>query len=217
MFEYWKKVDSLNHMNRLLLAFIGVLLIVISGLVLSMGSLPKRYEFWLTPSMAADGGLMKVDAIPDEYVQGFVASMMPTILTWSKAGKDEFAQNLAGFHYYFTPRHQRLLEQTLNTYQEAQLFNRIQIASLYQFMEPQDIKKIAPDTWEVRLTLRLTQRLNDKNTLVIADKVIEYHLRVVKMHLSRLQNPFQLALDGYTQPEKRVSNLLDPSKEHEDD
>ncbi|WP_447531338.1 DUF2895 family protein, partial [Legionella pneumophila] len=32
--------------------------------------------------------------------------------------------------------------------------------------------------------------------------------RVVKVTLSRLQNPFQLALDGYTQPETLVKDLL---------
>ncbi len=217
MFDYWKQVDRLNHINRLLLAFIGVLVVLILGLILSINHLPKRYEFWLAPSMTANGGLMKSDAIPDEYVQGFVASMMPTILTWSKSGKAEFAQNMSGFHYYFTPRHQKLLEKTMLAYDEAQLFNRIQIASLYRFMEPQDIQKIAPDTWEVKLVMRLTQRLNDNNAMVIADKVVEYHLRVVKVALSRLQNPFQLALDGYSQPEKRLSDLLSLSKEENDD
>lgn len=217
MFKYWQKVDSLNHMNRLLLAFIGVLLMLILGLILSIGYLPKKYEFWLTPSMAANGGLIKDNNIPDEYVQGFVASMMPTLLTWSKAGKDEFSQNIAGFHYYFTPRHQKLMEATRDAYEEAQLFGRIQTASMYRFMEPQDIQKVAPDVWDVKLVMRLTQRLSDKSTMVIADKVAEYHVRVVKVNLSRLQNPFQLALDGYTQPEKRLTDLLSMSKEHDDE
>jgi hypothetical protein len=44
--------------------------------------------------------------------------------------------------------------------------------------------------------------------MVITDKVVDYHLRVVKVTLSRLQNPFQLALDGYTQPETLVKDLL---------
>lgn len=215
MFKYWKKIDSLNHMNRLLLGFVAVLTVIILSLVVALANIQTRYEFWLSPSMAANGGLIQDGHIPDEYVQGFVASMMPTLHTWSKAGKEEFTQNMAGFHYYFTPKHQHLLEKTQAAYDEAQFFNRTQIASLYRFIEPGDIKLLAPDTWEVRLVLRLTQRLNDDNTMVIADSVIEYHVKVVKVRLSKLQNPFQLALDGYTQPEKRLSDLL--AKEHLDE
>ncbi len=208
MFEYWKKVDSLNHMNRLLLAFAALLTLIVLSLIIALSNVHTRYEFWLSPGMAANGGLIKDGEIPDEYVQGFVASMMPTLYTWSKAGKEEFAQNIAGFHYYFTPKHQHLLEKMQDTYDEAQLFSRTQIASLYRFIEPDDIKLLAPDTWEVRLVLRITQRLSNDNTMVIADKVVEYHIKVVKVRLSKLQNPFQLALDGYTQPERRLTDLL---------
>ncbi len=215
MFEYWKKVDSLNHMNRLLLAFTALLALIILSLIIALSNVHTRYEFWLSPGMAANGGLIKDGEIPDEYVQGFVASMMPTLYTWSKAGKEEFAQNIAGFHYYFTPKHQHLLEKMQDTYDEAQLFSRTQIASLYRFIEPGDIKLLAPNTWEVRLILRITQRLSDDNTMVITDKVVEYHIKVVKVRLSKLQNPFQLALDGYTQPERRLSDLL--AKENVDE
>jgi hypothetical protein len=217
MFSYWKKIDSLNHINRLLLAFVATLFLIVAGLIFTLIKLPSRYEFWLTPSMAANGGLIKENEISKVYVQGFAATLMPTLYTWSKTGKAEFANNLAGFNYYFTPRHQELMKNTLNAYKDTQLFNRVQIASLYRFMEDSDVKALSDNTWEVHLVLRITQRLKDDSPMIIADKVVEYHLRVVKVTLSRLQNPFQLALDGYTQPEKLVNDLLATplEKQHE--
>ncbi|HGI8166002.1 TPA: DUF2895 family protein [Legionella pneumophila] len=214
MFNYWKKIDSLQHHNRLLLAFVGVLSIIILALIINLMTMPKRYEFWLSPNMAANGGLMKASEIPNEYVQGYVTSLMPTLYSWSNKGKEEFNQNIKAFHYYFTPRHEQLLRETLAAYKNAQLFDRTQVASLYRFMESQDIKKIGPDTWEVKLILRVTQRLKDNSAMVIADKVVAYHLRVVKLNLSRLHNPFQLALDGYTRPEERLQDLLVDTEEH---
>ncbi|KTD53487.1 hypothetical protein Lsan_3897 [Legionella santicrucis] len=208
MFKYWKRIDSLHHINRLLLTFIAILTLIVFGLLLTIASLPNRYEFWLTPSMAQDGGLLKEGQISKEYVQGFVASLFPTLNTWSKSGVNEFATNLAGYHYFFTPRHQDLMEQTLTKYKEAQLFNRSQTASLYRFMEDSDVKVLGQNTWEVHVVLRITQRINDDNPMVIADKIVDYHVRVVKVTLSRLQNPFQLALDGYSQPENLVRDLL---------
>lgn len=214
MFEYWRKIDSLHHHNRLLLAFVGVLSIIVIALVITLMSIPKRYEFWLSPNMAANGGLMKSSEIPNEYVQGFVTSLMPTLYSWSNQGKEEFNRNIKSFHYYFTPRHEQLMRGTLAAYKNAQLFDRTQIASLYRFMEPQDIQKIGPDTWEVKMVLRITQRLKDNSAMVIADKVVAYSLRVVKLNLSRLHNPFQLALDGYTRPEERLQDLLVDTEEH---
>jgi len=214
MFNYWKKIDNLNHINRLLLACVVTSILIIFGLTIALATSPKRYEFWLTPNMAANGGLIKAGEIPSQYIQGFVANLLPTINTWSKSGKKEFENNLAGFHYYFTPRHRALMEKTLTAYQEAQLFNRTQVASLYRFMEPNDVQAIGTNTWEVHVVLRITQRLSDDSPMVIADKVVDYHLRVVKINLSRLQNPFQLALDGYTQPEQLVKDLLATSLEN---
>jgi len=218
MFNYWKKIDSLHHHNRLLLAFIGVLTTIVLALIITLYSMPKRFEFWLSPSMTANGGLMKAHEIPNEYVQGFVTSLMPTLYSWQANGKDEFNRNMKAFHYYFTPRHEQLLEQTLSAFKNAQLFNRSQVASLYRFMETDDIKRIGPNSWEVKLVLRVTQRLKDNSPMVIADKVVAYHLRVVKLNLSRLHNPFQLALDGYTKPETLVKDLLvQPEDAHAND
>ena len=208
MFDYWKKIDALHHVNRVLLATILLLILIIAGLFVALLSMPKHMEFWLAPNLAANGGLMKSGDVPDEYVHGFVSTLLPTLNTWSKAGKEEFTQNLQGFYYYYTPRHQQLMQRTLSAFKEAQLFNRTQIASLYRFMEPSDIKRIGKDAWEVHLTLRITQRLNDKSPMVITDKVVDYHVRVVKVTTSKLQNPFQLALDGYTQPEVLLQDLL---------
>lgn len=213
MFNYWKKIDSLNHMNRLLLAFASVMTVLVLSLLLVITLLPKRFEFWLTPAMMTNGGLVKANEVSPEYVQGFVATLLPTLNTWSKAGKNEFAHNLSAFHYYLTPHHKMLLEQSEKAYTDAQLFNRVQVASLYRFMEEGDVKRLSNTAWEVHLLLRVTQRLSNENPLVIADKVVDYHVRVVKINLSRLENPFQLALDGYTQPEILVRDLLAPTTE----
>jgi hypothetical protein len=215
VFNYWKKVDALNHINRLLLAFIVLLVLLIAGLLSALSSAPKRIEFWLAPGMAANGGLIKSSDIPDEYVHGFVTSLVPSLNTWSQSGKEEFATNVKGFHYYFTPRHQALVQQTFLGYQNAQLFNRSQVASLYRFLESGDVKRLSKDSWEVHIVLRITQRLNDKSPMVIADKVVDYHLRVVKVNISKILNPFQLALDGYSRPEVLVRDLL--SQENQGD
>lgn len=215
MFDYWKKIDALNHVNRLLLAFIATLILFCACLLAALIKAPGKVEFWLAPNMGANGGLIRSGEIPDEYVHGFVTSLIPSLNTWSQSGKEEFAGNMQGFHYYFTPRHEALIQQTFLAYENAQLFNRSQVASLYRFLEKSDVKRLGKDSWEVHLVLRITQRLNDKSPMVIADKVVDYHIRVVKVNLSKILNPFQLALDGYTKPERLVKDLLSQEAEGE--
>ncbi len=215
MFKYWKKIDQLSLINRLLLSFVMTQTVIVIGLIITLSTLPKHYEFWLTPAMASNGGLIKDGDISNEYVQGFVATLLPSLNTWSKSGSHEFSKNIHSYRYYFSPHHQQLMEKMLTTYKDTQIFNRIQIASLYQFMHDEDVKPIGHNAWDVHVVLRITQRLNDASQMVITDKVVDYHLRVVKVTMSRLQNPFQLVLDGYTTPEHLVQDLLATPLEEE--
>lgn len=201
-------MDELHHINRLLLVFLVILLLIIAGLTTALIKSPKQLSFWLTPEVSANGGVVKPENIPDEYVQGFVATLIPNLYSWHEKGKESFDKNLTSYQYYFTPHFKALLTQMSASYDKAQLFERNQSASLYRFFEPEDIKRVGKDCWEVHLVMRLTQKLNEQASSVIADKVVDYHFKIVKVSLSKLQNPFGLAIDGYTQPEKLSADLL---------
>lgn len=206
MFKYWKKIDELHHINRILVAVILSLMLIITGLMLTIITAPKRFEFWLTPQMAANGGLMKPDQVSNEYVQGFVSTLLPLVSTWNN--EKDFSKHLHEFHYYFTPHFQESLLKTSHAYEKSQFFERIQTASLFRFIEPSDIKRLSNNAWEIHLILHLTQRLNTKNPMLISDKIVEYFVRVIKVNESRLLNPFELAIDGYTKPETMLTDLL---------
>ena len=214
MFDYYKKLDALSHINRVLLSFSAVLVLVIAGLIYALVQMPSKMEFWLSPSMSASGGLVKPDDIPDEYVHGFVTSLIPALNSWSKTGESEFYENTQAFRFYFTPRYQELMERNWEAMKKAGLFSRTQTTSLYRFMEPGDVKKLSQGLWDVHMVLRVTQKLNEQSTMIIADKVVDYHFRIVKVNLSKVQNPFQLAIDGYSRPERLVKDLL--SKEQKE-
>lgn len=208
MFEYYKKIDSLNHVNRVLLVLLGALLLLNAWLSFALMQAPKKMEFWLSPSMSASGGIIKPEAVPDEYVHGFVTSLIPVLNSWTSAGETEFYNHIEGLSYYFTPRFRDLMAKTKESLQRAGLFSRTQTASLYRFLEEGDVKRIGKDAWEVHLLLRISQKLNEQSAMVIADKVVDYHFRVVKVNLSKIQNPFGLAIDGYTKPERLAQDLL---------
>jgi len=209
MFSYWKKVDELNHINRLLLLMVGILSILTLVLIVSLAKAPNQMRFWLTPTLMSQGGEITAQQIPKSSVYSFVATMLPLVNSWSGNEEGELNGVAAQYHYYFTQRHRHLLNESIKAYKTAQLFKRTQTASLYKSLDADDVKQLAPGLWEVHVQLRLIQRLNDKNPLIIADKVVDYHIRVAHVGLSYEQNPFELALDGYSKPERLLHNLLE--------
>lgn len=215
MFKYYRAIDNLNHINRLLLATLFVFVCLTIWLCASLIKAPKTMEFWLSPAMSANGGLMKADEVSDEYVHGFVTALIPALNTWSNAGVEEFYKNSQAFKYYMTPRYRDVLEATRLSLEKAGIFTRTQTASLYRFLEDGDIKKLGSNIWEVHLLLRITQKLNEESAMVIADKVVDYHFRVVKVNLSKIDNPFGLAIDGYSKPETLFKDLLSKKETEE--
>ncbi|STX55450.1 integrating conjugative element protein, PFL_4703 family [Legionella beliardensis] len=208
MFNYYKKIDSLNELNRLLLVCCGAFFLLTLWLGWALMRAPSQLQIWLTPAMSANGGLIKADDIPDEYVHGFVATLIPALNSWPAGGEEGVNQRILAYQHYFTPRFRDVMVANQEALNKAGLFSRTQLASLYRFLEPNDVKRLSHNVWEVHVVLRLTQKLNDQSAMVIADKVVDYYYRVVKVNVSKLQNPFGLALDGYSQPERLVSDLL---------
>lgn len=213
MFAYWKKLDELTKVNRILIGVIGLLFVIIFILSFSLAKAPKYVRFFVTPTLSTQGGELKANQVPESSVFSFVSTLLPLMNSWSGEDVNELKKNVYAYQHYLTPRHRALLSESIKAYKNAGLFNHAQTASLYQSFEKRDVEQIGPNLWRVKVLLRLTQRLNNKNPLVISDKVIAYSIRVSRVSLSREQNPFELALDGYGEPEVLYKNLLDEEGE----
>lgn len=209
MFSYWKKLDQLNQINRLLVVLIGVLAILVFVLGISLACMPHRLRFFITPTLAQKGGELKAEVIPQTAIYSFVATLFPMLHSWQGEDPDEYSKILQSYKPYLSPRHLELAEQAYLFMKETGVIHKFQQASLYSGFEPQLVESIAPNLWTVRLKLRLTQRLSEKNSLVISDKIVGYQVRVIRVHLSHEMNPFELALDGYGEKEVLIKNLLD--------
>lgn len=212
MFLYWKKLDNLAYTNRLLVAIIGVLLLSVIALSVSLALMPNKFRFFVTPTLAATGGEIYKDEIPKTTVYSFVATLFPMLHSWSGENKTEYLSIIQSYKPYLSPRHLELLNDAYLFMQQTGLTDKNQTASLYSAYEDGLVKKIAPNLWQAHIKLRLTQRINEKNPMVIADKVVSYKVRVMRVALSHQLNPFELALDGYSEKEVVEKNLLDEEK-----
>ncbi|HAT3881174.1 TPA: DUF2895 family protein [Legionella pneumophila] len=212
MFVYWKKLDNLAFANRLLVGIIASLVLVVVILSTSLARMPSQFRFFITPTLAATGGEIYQNDIPDSAVYSFVATLFPMLNSWSGEDKQEYLKTIHSYKPYLSPRHLELLNDAYSFMKKAGLTDKAQTASLYSGFESGLVQKISPDLWQVHIKLRLTQRINEKNPMVIADKVVSYKVRVMHVALSHQSNPFELVLDGYSQKETVERNLLDEEK-----
>lgn len=201
-------MDALIDKSRLLMAGIIMMAILNAALIAALYKLPSKFEFFLTPSLYEQGGELKANQIHKENVYAYAAGLMPLLLTWNKGSSEEREHFINTHQVYFTPNHIAELRKAYHAYKNAGLYERYQSATLYKEIDMKDIKQITRNAWVVKLTLRVTQRLNDHDDHLISDKVIEYNVRVVKSTLSKMHNPFGLMLDGYEANEREIEDKL---------
>lgn len=212
MFSYWKKIDNLAFTNRLLIAIIAALMGLVMVLAISLALMPSKFRFFVTPTLASSGGEVYHNEIPDSAVYSFVATLFPLLHSWSGDDRQEYLKTIQSYKPYLSTRHIELAHEAYQFMKKAGLTEQSQSASLYSGFEAGRVQKIAPDLWQVELKLRLTRRLHEKNPMVIADKLVSYKVRVMRVALSHQQNPFELALDGYFEKEIVERNFLDEEK-----
>lgn len=212
MFLYWKKLDNLAFTNRLLVGVIASLLLVVVILSITLAVMPSKIRFFVTPTLSATGGEIHQNEIPDTAVYSFVATLFPMLHSWSGTNAQEYLKTIHSYKSYLSAHHLERLNEAYQIMRKSGLTDKNQIASLYSGFESKNVQKIAPNLWQVGIKLRLTQRINEKNPMVIADKVVAYQVRVMRVHLSHQQNPFELALDGYEKKEVVEKSLLDEEK-----
>lgn len=208
MFNSIKKTDALIDKSRILMAFVVVLSVINISMIVSISNLPKKFQFYITPSLYDLGGEIKAEHIPSETVFTFASSIIPYLHTWQKSSPEKIKEFIHQNQFYFSARHQGEVEKTFDVYNQTNMYERSQLASLYRQLEDSDVQKISDNLWVVNMQLRLVQRLNDNDEQIISDKVIEMKVRVMKSEVSRTLNRFGLMIDGYQTEDKIVKDML---------
>lgn len=208
MFNSPKRIDGLVDKNRLLIGVIVLFFISNLFLIFQLSDVPRKQTFWLSSNAILEGGEISANKIPEEYVYSFASTFMPLLTTWKKGGGADMRKLINDYSYYLTPRHRTLLLQLVDKSQKIHLFEREQTSSLFRFMEEGDVKKVSPNVWSVHLVLRATQRLDNTTNYLVADKIVDYKVRVVRSEAGLSHNPFGLAIDGYVEKERLTKDVL---------
>ncbi len=207
MFNLWKQLDRKNQTVQVLLGTVGILVLLNFLLFWGWHSAPKRLTVYLPPDLTQSNNVVRPGDVPKGVVYEFAFNIFSIINTWSFDGTKDYKKAIVDYRYYLTTPFYNALTRDFDARSKNGALSRTRMVSGYSDMgfENSSVTVLGPNTWEVMLNLHVVERVGNS---IVKDVVIAYPLRVVKVHVANAMNPFQLALDGFVSPPKRLKTLV---------
>lgn len=203
----WRKMDEYKQVIRLY----QIILIILLGFIYlqhtHLNSALTSQRIYVTPTLQAEGGYTQSNIISDELLFGFAFRTFSEINTWGGTDDvDEYKRQIEKNRYFLTPAYYEQLMSDFSEKKSKGELARIRVLAGYhgQDFESVNITKLSVNTWEVDLTLRLVERL--ENTAV-KDVLIQFPLKVVRSNLSPDLNPYGLVIDGFVSEPRRLKDM----------
>lgn len=202
----WRKEDADAKIITLQKYFIGILLIICTAFFIGWATAPSRLTVYIPPEVQ-NGSTIKAGTIPLPLIYSFAYELWQEINYWPQDGNTDYKKNIQDFWPYLTNQFKAEL---LTEYEDLKKSNQLQRVRHVEGLsgaayQTSNVRKIDNDTWEVNLKMRLTEY---KNNQVIKDIVVLYPLKITRVNLSPRQNPYGLAIAGFTSEPKRLSAYI---------
>lgn len=206
LFDAWKKEDKDQQIITIQKRFIYLLFGFCFLCLIGWMTAPSRMTVYIPPDIS-NGATLKAGEIPNALVYSFAYEIWQEINYWPEDGTQDYQQNIHTYWSYLTPNFKADLLQDYSTLKDSGQVQRqryLQGITGAAFNSA-NIKKLSSDTWEVDLTMRLTEY---KNSQPVKDVEILYPLKVVRMNVSQSNNPYGLALAGFVSPPVRLKTYI---------
>lgn len=204
--QAWKKSDLDARMIRL--QKIMIYLLFSLNLLLSIGwiTAPSRLVVYIPPDIQ-NGATLKAGSIPDALIYSFAYQIWQEINYWPEDLGEDYQKNILRYRPYLTQKFkENLLANNVDLKTSGQL-NRIRYMQGLNgaAFDVGNVKKLSPDSWEIDLSMRLTEF---KNNQIVKDVEILYPIKVTRLNISVENNPYGLALAGFVSSPIRLKSYI---------
>jgi integrating conjugative element protein (TIGR03746 family) len=202
----WRKEDAdakVIQVQKYLLILLGILCAIFS-----MGwiTAPSRLTVYIPPDIQ-NGATIKVGTVPAPLIYSFAYEVWQEINYWPVDGESDYKKNIHQYVPYLTPLFKSEL---LAEYAELKASGQVQRIRYLQGLsgaayEAVNVKRLSNHSWEVNLSMRLTEY---KNNQPVKDVEIIYPLKIIRTNVSPRHNPYGLAIAGFTAEPKRTTTYI---------
>lgn len=202
----WKKEDADARVIQLQKYGICFLLLISLSFFIGWLTAPSRLTVYIPPDIQ-NGATVKAGSIPTSLIYSFTYEIWQELNYWPEENGDDYDKNIQTYWAYLTPQFKSvLLEDAAELKKTGQLqrIRYLQGISGAAF-NATHVKKLGNDTWEVDLTMRLSEY---KNNQVVKDVEIVYPLKITRVNVSPQNNPYGLAMAGFVTEPYRIKTYL---------
>lgn len=204
--QAWRKEDADAHIIKIQKWFISILSIICVAFFTGWITCPSRLTVYIPPDIQ-NGATIKAGAIPPSLIYSFSYEIWQELNYWPEELGDDYQNNINIYWAYITPQFKTDL---LNDYADLKSSGQLQRIRYMQGLsgaafDSANVKKIGNETWEVDLKMRLTEY---KNNQIVKDIDIVYPLKITRVNTSAQNNPYGLAIAGFTSEPKRLKTYI---------
>jgi len=191
---------NMRYRNRIIV-FLGLSLVMaIVGLIRA----PHVIDIYQAPDPRY-GFRSEPGEVHPPYIYSFAHNIFLLLNTWPNDGQEDYKTNSSRLNAYLTPAYfKEVWDDADSRLASNELRGRTRIVTSADGAAYSDsaVKILGPDSWLVYLDLNVEERVDNK---VVKDTNVRYPIRVVKRDISRANNPYRLALDGFQSTPVRLN------------
>ena len=203
-FAYRDKVNTLRAVIFFEAGIIGLLFLALYGTVIGWQRADAEQSLHIPPDLRS-GAVVKKGDVPPANAYAFAHYIFQQLNRWAEEGSRDYGKNIFRLAAYLTPRFRAQLEADLDLRgKNGELASRtrgtLELPGAGYEERRVDIQ--GNGAWVVWLDLQILEWVRG---LQVKDTVVRYPLRVVRYDVDREKNPWGLALDGYAEEPRRLS------------
>ncbi len=202
----WRREEADAEMIRVQKMIILLLFILCAVLSVGWMTSPSRLTVYIPPDIQ-NGATVKAGTVPLPLIYSFAYEVWQELNYWPMEGESDYQKNIATYTPYLT---MQFKSELLEDYAALKSSGQLQRIRYLQGLngvayEGASIKQLSSHTWEVDLTMRLTEYKNNQS---VKDVEIIYPLKVIQTSISPSHNPYGLEIAGFLSEPKRTTTYI---------
>lgn len=203
--RYRRQIDNVRAHIWSLRVVIGILLVIIALMWIGWNNAPRAIRIHHPPDLRS-GGVMGIDEVPPANIYAFGHYIFQQLNRWPADGARDYGAQIYRLAPYLTPRYRAELLADLDTRgRRGELTGRVR--GMYEVpghgYEERRVEILGNGAWVVWLDLAINETVRG---MTVKQTVVRYPLRIVHYDVDPEANPWGLALDGFAEDPRRVTD-----------
>lgn len=202
--KYYHQIHNVKAHVVTLYVVVGILTILLVLTIIGWNNAPNQIRVFIPPDLSETSEI-QIGEVPKPTIYTFAHYHFQQLNAWYKDGREDYAQNIFASRAFMTPKFQREIQKDFYSRGSAgELSGRTRNVEEIKGRSyaTERVKRVGKGRWIVYLDYAVHESLND---ITVKKSFVRYALYVVKYNIDPKRNPWGLAIDGFAEQPRRLS------------